>query len=155
MRVLLRFLKSPALYLVTVGGGVTLFLIITPVFGYLSYSDRPGPGWFGAFPALSWKPFWTNALGMLGYGAFLGILFLIPGAVVVLIVRGIERFVRYQVLARVLAALVAALAAGCWMLGAGWYIAAGPELLFVAVFLGGLAGAWFLVRQHQLPDRDA
>ena len=155
MSVLLRFLKSLALYLATVAGGVTLFLIVAPLFGYLAYSDRPGPGWFGAFPALSWNQFWANAGGMLGYGVFLGILFLIPGAVAVLIIGGIERFVRHQVLVRVLAAVVAALGAGYWMLGAGWYIAAGPALLVVAIILGGLAGAWFLVRGRQVPDRGA
>jgi hypothetical protein len=46
MRLLLRFLKAVALYLATVVGGVTLFLIFAPLFGYLPYSDRPGPGWF-------------------------------------------------------------------------------------------------------------
>lgn len=155
MSVLLRFLKSLTVYLVTIAGGVTLFLIIAPLFGYLAYSDRPGSGWFGAFPALSWTQFWANAAGMLGYGAFLGILFLIPGAVAVLIIGGIERFVRHRVLARALAALVGALGAGYWMLGAGSYISAGPALLFLALFLGGLAGAWSLVRQRQVPDRGA
>ncbi len=155
MRVLLRFLKSLAFYLGTVAGGVTLFLIIAPLFGYLSYSDRPGPGWFGGFPTLGWQQFWANAGDMLGYGAFLGLLFLIPGAIAVLIIRGIERFVRHQVLARVLAAMVAALGASYWMFGAGWYISAGRVLLVIAVALGGIAGAWFLVRQRQVLDRDA
>ncbi|MGH7647830.1 MAG: hypothetical protein ACREND_06910 [Gemmatimonadaceae bacterium] len=155
MRVLLRLLQSFALYLGTVVGGVTLFLIIAPLFGYLSYSDRPGPVWFGGFPALGWQQFWANAGDMLGYGAFLGLLFIIPGAVAVLIAWGIERWIRHPVLARGLAAVVAALGAGYWMLGAGWYIAAGPALLVVAVVLGGVAGAGLLVRQRQFPDHGA
>jgi hypothetical protein len=146
MHVLLRFLKSLALYLATVAGGVTLFLIAAPLFGYLPYSDRPGPGWFGQFPALGWGEFWANAWEMLGYGLFLAVLFVIPGALGLLLARGVERLVRHRRVQRALAAVVGALAAGWWMLGAGWYISAGWALLVLAVALGGVAGACILVR---------
>jgi hypothetical protein len=145
MRVLLRFVKSVALYLATVVGGVTLFLIFAPLFGYLPYSDRPGPGWFAQFPALSWGQFWSNAWGMLGYGLFLAILFLIPAGLGVLLIMGLERVVSHSLTRRGLAALVAAVAAGWWMLGAGWYISAGMPLLVAAILLGAIAGGWLIV----------
>jgi hypothetical protein len=144
MRIVGRFAVSLALYLAVVAGGVTLFLILAPVVGYLPYSDRPGPGWFARFPALGWRAFWTNAWGMLEYGTFLAILFLIPGAAGLLLIRGVERLVRHQAVRRALAACVAAAAAGWWMLGAGWYIAAGPALFWLAVALGAVAGGWLL-----------
>jgi hypothetical protein len=144
MHIVLRFAKSLALYLATVAGGVTLFLILAPLFGYLPCSDRPGPGTFDRFPALGWQAFWANAWDMLGYGLFLGLLFLIPGAVGVLLIRGVERVVRRLLALRLLAATIAAGVAGGWMLGAGWYIAAGPALLAVAVALGAFAGGWLL-----------
>ena len=144
MRVVLRFLGSVGLYLAVVIGGVTLFLILAPLFGYLPYSDRPGPGWFASFPALGWLQFWSNAWAMLNYGLFLGVLFIILSMIGVLVIRGIEHVIRRPVIVRALAATVAALVAGYWMLGAGWYISAGVPLLVIAVIFGALAGAWAL-----------
>ena len=142
MRATLRFLRSTGLYIAIVIGGVTLFLILAPVVGYLPYSDRPGPGWFASFPALTWSQFFSNAWGMIGYGVFLGILFIVPSALGVLIIRGIEHVAPRPLIVRSLGAVIAAVIAGYWMLGAGWYIAAGTPLLVIAVVSGALAGAW-------------
>ena len=144
----LRFLRSLALYVALLTGGVTLFLVLSPLFGYLPYSDRPGPGWFGTFPAIGWRDFWANAWEMVGTGLFLGLMAVIPCAVAVLIVRAAERWVRRPMVVRFLSGFLAALFAGYWMLGAGWYIAAGFPLLIVAVILGAAAGVWVV------PDRS-
>lgn len=138
------FLRSLALYLAVVVGGVTLFLVLVPLLGYLPYSDRPGPGWYGVFPALGWYAFWKNAGEMLGYGLFLGLLFIVPGAVALLIIRGIERWLPFSTVVRILEILLAALFAGGWMLSAGWYIAAGWPLVALALVLGAVAGAWVI-----------
>ena len=155
MKPLLAYLKSVAKYLGFVVGGITLFLILAPVVGYLPYSDRPGPGWHGTFPGLSPREFVANTGAMLEYGLFLAILFVIPGAVAVLVIRGAERLVPRREWRRALGALVGALFAGYWMLGAGWYIAAGLPLLILAVILGGVAGAWFLTRPVEFREQGA
>jgi hypothetical protein len=144
MPAFLRFAKSLALYVVIVAGGVTLFLIVAPIFGYVPYGDRPGPGWYGEFPALGWTEFWANAWGMLQYGSFLALLFVIPGTLGLLLIRGMQRVVSHQTAQRALTSLIAAVAAGWWMLGAGWYISAGWPLLVLSAFLGALAGAYVL-----------
>jgi len=151
VRAVVRFLRSTSLFLLIVGGGVTLFLIFAPLFGYLPYSDRPGPGWYGRFPAMGWSEFWLNAWGMLGYGLFLAIVFPIPGAVGVLLIRGFECVVRNRTARRATATLIAALAAGWWMLGAGWYIAAGTPLLVVSIVLGAITGGALLASPPWFP----
>lgn len=149
MRVLARFVRSLALYLLVVVGGVTVFLILAPLFGYLPYSDRPGPGWYARFPAMGWGEFWANTWGMLKFGLFFGILFLIPGALGVLLIRGVEQVVRHRMARRGVAALIAALAAGWWMVGAGWYISASVPMLVLAVLLGAIAGAALLASRDE------
>lgn len=155
MKRTLDFLKSLAQYLGFVAGGVTLFLIFAPVVGYLPYSDRPGPGWHGTFPALSVREFIANTGAMLEYGLFLAVLFVIPGAFGVLVIRGVERVVRTLTWRRVLATLIGALIAGYWMLSAGWYISAGAPLHVLSIVLGGIAGAWLLTRPAKFVERGA
>ncbi len=155
MKPLLSYLNSVAKYTGVVVGGVTLFLILAPVVGYLPYSDRPGPGWYGTFPALSLREFVANTGAMLGSGLFFAVLFVIPGAVAVLVLRGVERFVHRLAWRRAIGTLVGALFAGYWMLGAGWYISAGLPLLILAVILGAFAGAWLLTRPVEVLELGA
>lgn len=154
MKLILRFIAAVAKYVAFVVGGITLFLILAPVAGYLPYSDRPGPGWHGSLPALGISEFLANAWSMLGYGLFLAVLFVIPAAVAVLVIRGIEMIVHRTGLRRIAAGVVAGLAAGYWMLGAGWYIAAGTAMFVLAVILGVTAGAWLLFSRAEpgIPD---
>jgi hypothetical protein len=135
-----RFVRSFALFLLIAVGGATLLLILAPLFGYLPYSDRPGPGWYARFPAMGWNEFWTNGWSMLGFGLFFAFVFLVPGALAVLLIQGFEYFVRNRIARRAAATLIAALGAAWWMLGAGWYISAGMPLVVLAVLLGAFAG---------------
>ena len=143
-RSLLGFTRSLALFLLVVVGGVTLFLILAPLFGYLPYSDRPGPGWYGRFPAMGWSEFWANGWNMLSLGIFLGIVFPVPGAAGMLLIRAFECVVRNRTARRSAATLIAALAAGFWMIGAGWYISAGLPLVVLASLLGAVTGGALL-----------
>jgi hypothetical protein len=151
----MRFIAALAKYAAFVVGGVTLFLILAPVVGYLPYSDRPGAGWHASFPALGLREFLANARDMLGLGLFLGILFVIPGAVGLLAIRGFERLSRHAWTRRIGAAAIAAATAGYWMLGAGWYIAAGVPLLVIATILGAVAGGWLLASAPRQAAVDA
>lgn len=151
LRGLWAFAKSVALYLGIVAGGLTVFLIFAPLFGYLPYSDRPGPGWFGSFPALGWTEFWSNALGMAGFGLFIAILIALGGAIVVGIIRLTERFHAPILAVRVGGAALSAVVTAYFVMGAGWYISLGLPAWIVAVALGALAGGWFLPQRASPP----
>ena len=136
--------KSTALYLAVVAGGLTVFLIVSPLFGYLPYSDRPGPGWFSRFPGIGWTDFWDNAWHMLGFGLFIALLIAIGGAVSVLFVRAVERTRAPVWLLRSAGGLMTAVVTGYFTLGAGWYIALSQAGVVVAMLLGAVAGALVL-----------
>lgn len=121
-------------------GGITVFLMVAPLFGYLPYSDRPGPGWYGRFPTMSLEQFAEHALNMLGHGLFLALLLPIPALMVVGIVRVCEAWFGRGGAMPAVGALVGGLVGGLWMLMAGWYISAGAPLFSLAVVLGALAG---------------
>ena len=146
MRLVKSFLVDLGRLLILVTGGVTIFLIFAPLFGYLPYSDRPGPGWYGSFPAMTFGEFTSNAWDMTVNGAFLAVLFIIPGSVAVLSFWTLRRFVRRPWLLRGTSALLVAAISTYWMLGAGWYIAAGFALVALAGILGLLAGMWLASR---------
>ena len=147
LRWLWSFVRSVALYLATVAGGLTLFLILAPLFGYLPYSDRPGPGWHGTFPAMGWNEFWRNAYGMLAFGAFIAILIALGGAIIVALMRTAEHFRLPLLGVRISGAIVSGLITAYFVLGAGWYISLGIAGWIVAIVLGVVAGGWLL------PDR--
>lgn len=148
LRWLWGFVKSIAVYLLFVAGGLTLFLIVAPLFGYLPYSDRPGSGWFGAFPALGWTQFWQNALKMLGFGLFIAMLIALGGAVIVGLIRLSERLKAPLLAVRVGGAIASALVTAYFVLGAGWYVALGLPAWIVSIVLGAIAGGWFLPRKR-------
>ncbi len=147
MHAVLRFLRSLGIYLSVVVGGITLFLILAPVFGYLPYSDRPGPGWYGSFPGLSLRAFFSNAGKMLEFGVFFAVVFLTAGIIIVGAIRLVELVVRPPNTVRVSGGLISAVLTGFWMLGAGWYISAGWPLLMLSIVLGAVAGACCLPRK--------
>jgi len=92
---------------------------------------------------------------MLNVGLFFAVLFAIAGVVCVASVRLLERFVHRPVPVRIGGGLISALVTGYWMLGAGWYIAAGLALLILAVALGALAGSWYLPRRADISGAGA
>ena len=146
LRFLWDWIQATALYLLIVAGGLTLFLILAPLAGYLPYSDRPGPGWHGQFPALGWREFWSNAWSMLGYGAFTALLIAIGGALCALLIRGAERLGAPVLAVRIGGGLVTALVTAWFVMGAGWYIALGLPGWVLSILLGLAAGSCILPR---------
>ncbi|HEX6912753.1 MAG TPA: hypothetical protein VF142_20265 [Longimicrobium sp.] len=126
-------------YLGVVVGGTTGFLALAPLFGYLAYSDRPGPGWYGRFPAMGWAEFVRNAGDVMSIGAFFVTLFVLP-ALVVAAVAGPSS--RPPASRRVAGGAAGMLLSGWWMAGGGWFMAAGWPLAGLAAGLGLIAGAW-------------
>jgi hypothetical protein len=141
-------LKTVGLYLVVVVGGVLSFLSLAPVFGYLPYSDRPGPGWFGRFPAVSWAEFWRGASFHFGWSVLLLPYAAISGLMLLLVVRVLERFRTPRVLVAVVGALFGGFVSGYIVLGIGWYIAIAAAPVYVAMVLGFIFGAWLLPRKR-------
>ena len=139
-----RFGAGMLRYLLLVVGGSTLFLVAAPLFGYLPYSDRPGTGWFGRFPAVGFGELAAHAWHMLGFGLFFGVIFVIPAALCVGGVRLLERYSGRPGLVRAVGAALGALTSGYWMMGAAWYIAAGLPLVVTATLAGAVAGGMVL-----------
>lgn len=124
-----------------VAGGITVFLALSPVFGYLAYSDRPGPGWYGG---IGWAQMPAVVAGALDFGAFFSLLFLIPATVALLATRSLERVIRRKRVRLAGGALVSGAVAGYLTMGAGWYISAGSALLVLGAALGVAAGVLVL-----------
>jgi hypothetical protein len=147
-RLLWDLLSSTALYLAVVAGGLTIFLSLAPLVGYLPYSDRPGAGWIGRYPAMGWTDFWRNSWQMLSYGVFIAVLLAIGGVVCVVSIRATERLRAPNWILRAVGGLLSAVITGYFVLGAGWYISLGQPGLFLAVLLGAIAGAFVLPRRR-------
>lgn len=152
---LFRLLIPVALYVLVVIGGTVAFLCIAPVFGYLGYSDRPGPGWFGRFPAISWSEFRDNTVFMLQWATLFIWHSLLVGLLIVLLARGLE-FVRTpRIAVAIVCALVSVFLTGYLMLAAGWIIALGPAPFYFSLLLAVLFGAILLPKRRAPKPADA
>jgi len=147
-RFAIDLVKMVGLYLLVVVGGVLAFLSLAPVFGYLPYSDRPGPGWYGRFPAISWRQFWQGASFSLEWSVLLLPYAAACGLALFLVVRVLERVRTSHFVVAVAGALLGGLVSGYVVLGVGWYIAIAAAPVWVATLLGLLFGAWLLPRKE-------
>jgi hypothetical protein len=141
-------LKTVGLYLLLVVGGVFGFLALAPVFGYLPYSDRPGPGWFSRFPAVTWTAFWHGVTFALGWSLFLAPYALVCGVILFIVARVLERFHATRLVVAVVGALLAGFVSGYVVMGIGWYIAIAAPPVYAAMLLGIIYGAWLLPRRR-------
>lgn len=134
------WLKSLGLYVFVVALGVLLFLIGSSVVGYLTYSDRPGPGW--GRDVFSWAEvkFFVGWLPLLVYP----LLFL--GAPLFPFARLLRWFHSPRLLVRVFGGVFASIAALIGVLGAGWYIAISQYPAYVGALCGMTYGALLLPR---------
>jgi hypothetical protein len=140
----LDLLRSVGLYLLVVVGGLLCFLSLAPVIGYIPYSDRPGAGWIGRFPGVTWSEFLGVVTFLLSWATLLVPYAAAGGVLLFGIARVLERFKVPHIAVAVVMALLAGFVSGYIAAGIGWYIAiAEPPVLF-AEFLGVIFGAWFL-----------
>ena len=150
LKILLNLALSVALYVLVVIGGVVAFLCIAPVFGYLGYSDRPGPGWFGHFPAITWGEFLENARFMFGWARLFVWQSLFFGLLIVLLARGLELVRTPRIAVAIVCAIVSVFFTGFLMLAAGWYIALGAAPFYFSILLAVFFGA-ILLPKHRAP----
>ncbi len=143
-KVLLDLLRSIGLYILVVVGGSLCFLSLAPVFGYLPYSDRPGPGWIGKFPAIGWADFWHSIDFLLGWALLLVPYASVAGLIVFTVARLLERFKTPRVVVAIVAALLAGFVSGYIVLGIGWYIAIADAPVYFAIVLGLIFGGFLL-----------
>jgi len=151
----LRFLKDVAKrfgqYVLIVIGGVSVFMTLALVVGYLPFSDRPGPGWYGWFEGAAIEDLWRimpYVLGFATFAAWLAVFYILP---VVLLMRLLAHARVRQWLLGVLGALVTAILTFSVVAGAGWYISIGIVPVLVGVVLSAGFGATILAQKHEAP----
>jgi hypothetical protein len=125
--------KALAVYAVAVLGSLCLFILGSSAVGYLAYSDRPGPGWYGS----GWHGISAELLLFVASLALFGLpSVVLAGAILYGYVRALEA-VRFPPAAvRIVGAISAVLVTAGTVSGIGWYIA----LDGIATYLPVLAG---------------
>ena len=146
-RFLSDLLRSVGLYLLLVVGGSVCFLSLAPVFGYLPYSDRPGPGWIGKFPGIGWADFWQGVAYMINWALLLLPYAMVAGLIVFALARLLERVKIPRVIVAIVAALVGGFVSGYVVLGIGWYIAIAAAPVYFASVLGLVFGGFLLPKR--------
>ena len=154
-RFVLDLLRSIGLYVLLVVGGSLCFLSLAPVFGYLPYSDRPGPGWIGKFPAIGWADFWHSVDFLLGWALMLVPYAMVAGLIVFALTRLLERFKTPRVVVAIIAALISGFASGYIVLGIGWYIAIADAPVYFAIVLGLIFGGFLLPKRRAVREGGA
>jgi hypothetical protein len=133
----MRFAGTALLFSAIVGVGTSLFLFLSSCFGYLPYSDRPGPGWWGRVHFPSWAEF-TSYIGFAPFFAYFCLFFGV-GIFGLSLVLGFASTPRW--LNRLIGGILCAMAGGMAVLGAGWYLALaeiGPDSALVLGLIYGL-----------------
>jgi len=120
-------------------GGIALFMAVGMLVGYLPYSDRPGPGWYGpseTIPSLPVVWQWLH----LNYWA--------PpmyAAAVFLLVKTISVVPKLpRMVIRIIGTLLTAFVALFWVLATGWYFSLSLSVQWVSLAFSILYGAWVL-----------
>jgi hypothetical protein len=147
LKFLLDLVKSVGLYLIVVVGGTVGFLSLAPVVGYVPYSDRPGSGWFGRFPAISWAEFVENVQFMVDWAQLFVWHAIILALLIFLLARGLELVRAPRLVVAIICAVVSAFFTGFLVAAAGWYIAIGAAAVYFAMFLALVFGALLLPKR--------
>ena len=155
LKFFLDLFKSVGLYLIVVVGGTVAFLSLAPVVGYVPYSDRPGTGWFGRFPAISWAEFIGNLRFMVGWARLFVWHAVILAVLIFLLARSLELVRAPRLVVAIICAVVSAFFTGFLMEAAGWFIAIGAAPVYFSMFLGLVFGALLLPRRRMGKSADA
>ncbi|MFY9748682.1 MAG: hypothetical protein WBD98_08435 [Acidobacteriaceae bacterium] len=139
---LARFAGTTLLFSAIIGVGTSLVLLAASCVGFLPYSDRPGPGWWGKphFPS------WTEVATYIGFAPWFayGCLYFGLGLFVLSLALGIASTPRW--LNRLIGGIIAAIAAMLAVAAAGWYLALAAIGPYSAAGLGLLYGSLIFPR---------
>ena len=141
LRLVRQFVLAVAGYEALVIGGIALFMVGGMLVGYLPYTDRPGPGWYGASNTIHELPM---------VGQWLRLNPWVPpiyGAVLFILMKGLSIVPRVpRALVRVVASVLTAAIAIVWALATGWYFSLSLSVQWAAPLLSIAYGGWFLPR---------
>lgn len=135
--------KTAGTYLLIVGGGTVVLLLATTFIGYLSYSDRPGPGWYGLRGGITLR----EVRFLLSWAVFLVIPAVVVGAVLFVSVQLLLWIRTPRWLIATIGAAASALLSLILVGATGWIIAIGAVPVYGAALLGGVYGGWLLPKQ--------
>lgn len=155
LRFILDLGRSVSLYLLVVIGGTVAFLSLAPVFGYLPYSDRPGPGWYGRFPAISWPEFIETLRYMLDWAKLFIWQSVFCALLIFLLARGLELIRTPRIAVAIVCAIVSVFFTGVLILAAGWYISIGAAAFYFAISLAVVFGALLVPKRPVKSVGDA
>lgn len=151
-RLSLDYLREAALFLAASTGAAAVATIVLPFFGYATFGDRPGPGWYD--PAI--RPTWAALRELSGYALALPVFgamvvamyFVVPFAVV----RAMQHYRVPMPVVRIAGALSCALLASVVISAAGWYIALGAVAGSAGIVGSFVYGAWRLPRRRRVAE---
>lgn len=133
-----RFLGTVLLFPLLVALGTSTTLLVASCIGYLSYSDRPGPGWYGP---RHW-PTWQEILTYFGFAPWFAYFCLFFG----LGLLGLSLILSFasspKWLNRILGGVFSLLSAGLAVMGAGWYIALSSLGAYASLLFGLIYGVF-------------
>jgi hypothetical protein len=143
-----QFLFAVVGYELLVIGGIAFFMVGAMLIGYLPYTDRPGPGWYGPSATLQQIPM---------VGEWLKLRAWVPpiyGAVIFLLMKALSLIPRLpRAVVRVVASLLAGAIAVIWVAATGWYFALALSVQWAALALAVVYGSWFLPKVLYVPAK--
>src|SRR5437870_3275669 len=123
-----HFLLSTVGGVLAVSGGTFLFLLLASSIGYLPYSDRPGPGWYGGH-----LPEWQEVRFFAGFAFRMLALFAVIWTAFVFLFGSILAALRLpRVAIGIVTGLLSAWLAMFGIAAAGWMIAIAAAPVYVA-----------------------
>jgi hypothetical protein len=150
-----RFLKSLGSYLLTVLGGTILFIALSPLFNYVAYSDRLGPGFYVRKQPFSFSELLAGLSFAAGYAVLMAPYAAVVGAVCILVIRALEKVKLHRCAVSGIAGMIFFFSTGYLALVMGWYIAAGAPLIIFTAVLGALAGALLIPNPSKRRQRSS
>jgi hypothetical protein len=144
IRSIALYVKNAAIctivYTLFLAGGTFLLLVVVSAFGYLPYSDRPGPGWYVAhIPNLQEIGYYAS------WATFLvGPFALLWGALLFVLIRALGWLAMPGWFVRTIAAVFAFFLSLLGLASAGWYIAIAGVVVYGGATIGSLFGGWIL-----------
>jgi hypothetical protein len=123
-----------------------LVLVVPPLFGCLSYSDRPGPGCYGLRSGVGLAELGQHTTTMLSYALFTG-RFLWPIAFLCTLLALLTKWrPRTQWVRGVILGIPGFIGTGYLTAAAGWYFALSGTAVLVVAAVGGVVAACVLPR---------
>jgi hypothetical protein len=144
LSLVLDYLRNAVLFLLASSGVAALAVIILPLIGYMSFGDRPGPGWYGLPKQITWD----GILSLVEYAVALPVFGAIPALIYFVVPYAAVRLLQLTRLPRWVSQVIGGLFCGIVALlvieMAGWYIALGALAAYAGILGGALYGAFVM-----------